>query len=116
MIKNAKYTINTNDSDNEFWKDVPWFNQVATKESFTLENVQKIYKKFLSDAQMSVLITLPKSASIKHKNNILQKLSSLPAFKPYSYSEYFNANTVTPIQKNKIFAYKLENSENVALL
>lgn len=95
-----------NNAIDEFFKDSPWLNSKTNIQNLTLQDVQSFYNKFLSNAQLSVHITIPKSVSNLYKNTIVQTLSNLPTFKKNNFSDYFNIVPITQVNNNKIFIEK----------
>ena len=95
----------------EFFKDAPWINATNDIKNLTLYDIQKFYNSLFLNSELSVIVTIPKSASEKYKDLIFSSLSRLPVFKPHNYNDYFNLYPVTPLKENKIFVEKID--ENV---
>ena len=105
--KNVKFLDNaTEKQTKEIFKDAPWvLNKIQTS-NLTINDVSNFHKNLLTNSQLSVLITIPKSASKLYKHTIFNKLAMLPVFKPYNYSSQFNSIPVTPLKENKIYIEK----------
>ena len=83
--------------------------------NLSFEDILNFRKNLLTNSQLSVLITIPKSASQLYKHTILNKLTMLPVFKTYNYSSQFNSIPVLPIQENKIYTEK-NNDKTVKIM
>ena len=100
--------------NNEFFNDAPWLAKKTDIKNLTLYDTQNFYNNLVKNGQLSVLVTIPKSSSLQYKNYIFSALSSLPAFKPYNYNEYFNIYSVAPFKENKIFIEK-NNRDTISI-